>query len=114
MNGFQGTRREIYQHCLQLPYDLESLCSQFFLLIFWTGKTILQLAFRNGYIHEGNEVKFTTDNKPEVITTLKTKEGWAYIEYKKLFHPSVNTFLKTLLDVSDTFSCKQALYYNKV
>ncbi|GBB90617.1 hypothetical protein RclHR1_17610006 [Rhizophagus clarus] len=30
------------------------------------GKTILQLAFRNGYIHEGNEVKFTTDNRPEV------------------------------------------------
>ncbi|GET03520.1 hypothetical protein GLOIN_2v1848749 [Rhizophagus clarus] len=45
------------------------------------GKTILQLAFRNGYIHE---------------------EGWAYIEYKKLFHPSVNTFVKTLLNLSNS------------
>ena len=50
-------------------------------------KNNITTIFRNSYIHEGNEVKFTTDNKSEVITTLKMKKGWVYIKYKKYFIP---------------------------
>ncbi|PKK61394.1 hypothetical protein RhiirC2_791865 [Rhizophagus irregularis] len=60
--------------------------------------TILQRAFRNGMIHEGDAVKYNT----EVITTLRVEEGWAYINFEKTFHITVNTFLMKKLEVSYT------------
>ncbi|CAG8610606.1 4088_t:CDS:2 [Funneliformis caledonium] len=68
------------------------------------GNTKLQLTFRDKIVHEGDEVKYRTNNVTKVITTLRVAEGWAYINYEKSFHPTVTSFLKKKLDVSDT-SC---------
>jgi hypothetical protein len=67
--------------------------------------TRLQLAFKDKIIHEGNEVKYKINNVTKVITTLRVAEGWAYINYEKSFHPTVTSFLKKKLDVSDTSCC---------
>lgn len=65
------------------------------------GNTRLQLAFKDKIVHEGDEVKYRTNNVTEVITTLRVVEGWAYINYEKSFHPTVTSFLKKKLDLSN-------------
>ncbi|CAI2184620.1 18550_t:CDS:2 [Funneliformis geosporum] len=62
--------------------------------------TRLQLAFKDKIVHEGDEVKYRTNNITEAITTLRVAEGWAYINYEKFFHFTVTSFLKKKLDIS--------------
>ncbi|CAI2185520.1 16170_t:CDS:2, partial [Funneliformis geosporum] len=64
------------------------------------GNTRLQLTFKDKIVHEDDEVKYGTNNT-KVITTLRVAEGWAYINYEKSFHPTVTSFLKKKLDLSN-------------
>ncbi|CAB4416893.1 unnamed protein product [Rhizophagus irregularis] len=61
--------------------------------------TRLQLAFSNGTIHEGDIVKYRY--KDDNITTLRAAEGWAYINHENTFHPTVSSFVKKFLKLSN-------------
>ncbi|PKY37561.1 hypothetical protein RhiirA4_521233 [Rhizophagus irregularis] len=83
------------------PYFLCGLANIYLLLFSarWAENTRLQLAFSNGTIHEGDIVKYRY--KDDNITTLRAAEGWAYINHENTFHPTVSSFVKKFLKLSN-------------